>query len=40
MAGISPSLLAEIESGAKKGSVDTLHKLAHELKVNLDTLVP
>jgi ribosome-binding protein aMBF1 (putative translation factor) len=38
-AGISPSLLAEIESGTKTGNVDTLRKLAHELKVDLDTLV-
>ncbi|MBV9784900.1 MAG: helix-turn-helix transcriptional regulator [Acidisphaera sp.] len=40
IAGISASLLAEIESGAKTGSVETLRKLAHELKVDLDTLVP
>jgi DNA-binding XRE family transcriptional regulator len=38
-AGISPSLLAEIEGGTKTGSVETLRKLAHELKVNLDALV-
>jgi ribosome-binding protein aMBF1 (putative translation factor) len=40
LAGISPSLLAEIESGTKTGSVETLRKLAHELKVDLDSLVP
>lgn len=40
MAGVSPSLLAEIEGGTKTGSVDTLRKLAHALKVDLDTLVP
>jgi ribosome-binding protein aMBF1 (putative translation factor) len=39
-AEVSPSLLAEIETGAKTGSVETLRKLAHELKVDLDTLVP
>jgi ribosome-binding protein aMBF1 (putative translation factor) len=40
MAGVSPSLLAEIEGGTKTGSVDTLRKLAQVLKVDLDTLVP
>jgi ribosome-binding protein aMBF1 (putative translation factor) len=39
-ADISSSLLAEIEGGTKRGSVETLRKLAHELKVDLDTLVP
>jgi DNA-binding XRE family transcriptional regulator len=39
-AGISPSLLAEIEAGTKTGSVETLRKLAHELKTDLDSLVP
>jgi ribosome-binding protein aMBF1 (putative translation factor) len=39
-ADISPSLLAEIERGTKTGSVETLRKLAHELKVDLDTLAP
>jgi DNA-binding XRE family transcriptional regulator len=39
MAGVSPSLLAEIEAGTKTGSVDTLRKLALELKVDIDTLV-
>ena len=39
-AEISPSLLAEIEKGTKAGSVDTLRKLAHELKVDVDTLLP
>ena len=38
-AGVSHGLLADIESGTKTGSVDTLRKLAHELKVDLDTLV-
>ncbi len=38
-AGISPSLLAEIEGGTKTGSVETLRKLAHALKVDLDALV-
>lgn len=39
-ADISPSLLSEIEGGTKTGSVDTLRKLSHALKVDLDTLVP
>jgi DNA-binding XRE family transcriptional regulator len=40
MAGVSTSLLAEIEAGTKTGSVDTLRKLAQVLKVDLDALVP
>jgi DNA-binding XRE family transcriptional regulator len=39
-AGVSPSLLSEIENGTKTGSVDTLRKLAHELKTDLDSLTP
>jgi transcriptional regulator with XRE-family HTH domain len=39
-AGMSQSQLAEIETGAKAGSIDTLRKLAGALKVNLDALVP
>ena len=39
-ADISSSLLAEIEGGTKTGSVETLRKLALQLKVDLDTLVP
>ena len=39
-ADVSPSLVAEIEGGTKTGSVETLRKLAHQLKVDLDTLVP
>jgi DNA-binding XRE family transcriptional regulator len=39
-AGISKTLLSEIENNTKTGSVETLRKLAHELKVDLDTLVP
>ena len=39
-AEVSASLLSEIESGRKTGSVDTLRKLALALKVELDTLVP
>jgi ribosome-binding protein aMBF1 (putative translation factor) len=38
-ADISSSLLAEIEGGTKTGSVETLRKLALQLKVDLDTLV-
>ena len=38
-AGVSHGVLADIERGTKTGSVDTLRKLAHELKVDLDTLV-
>jgi DNA-binding XRE family transcriptional regulator len=40
LAGISKSFLSEIENGSKDPSLDTLRKLAHELKVDLDTLVP
>ena len=40
MAGVSVSLLSEIEGATKTGSVDTLRKLAYALKVDLDTLVP
>jgi DNA-binding XRE family transcriptional regulator len=40
MAGISKSFLSEIENGTGVASVETLRKLAHELKVDLDTLVP
>ena len=39
-AGVSQSQLAEIETRAKAGSIDTLRKLAAALKVNLDALVP
>lgn len=39
-AEISQSHLAEIETGAKTGSVETLRKLARALKVDLDALVP
>ena len=39
-AGVSPSLLSEIESGTKTGSVDTLRKLAHALKTDLDSVTP
>ena len=39
-AEISKSLLSEIENGTKAGSVETLRKLSHALKVDLDTLVP
>ncbi len=39
-AEISPSMLTEIETGTKTGSVETLRKLALALKVDLDALVP
>jgi DNA-binding XRE family transcriptional regulator len=39
-AGVSQSQLAEIETRAKAGSIDTLRKLAAALKVDLDALVP
>ena len=39
-AEISPTLLSEIEGGTKTGSVDTLRKLAHALKVDVDALLP
>jgi len=37
---ISQIYLAEIETGAKNGSVQTLRRLARALKVDLDALVP
>jgi transcriptional regulator with XRE-family HTH domain len=37
---MSPSLVSEIENGTKEGSIDTLRKLAHALKVDVDTLLP
>ncbi len=40
MADISNNFLSEIERGTKEGSLDTLRKLAHALKVDLDSLVP
>jgi DNA-binding XRE family transcriptional regulator len=40
MAGISKGFLSEIETGTKEGSRDTLRKLAHALKVDLDALEP
>jgi DNA-binding XRE family transcriptional regulator len=39
-AAISQSHLAEIETGAKTGSVGTLKKLARVLKTDLDNLAP
>jgi predicted transcriptional regulator len=39
-AGMSPSLVSEIENGTKEGSIDTLRKLALALKVDVDTLLP
>jgi DNA-binding XRE family transcriptional regulator len=39
-AEISPALLSEIENGIKTGSVETLRKLAHALKVEVDALLP
>lgn len=38
-AGISQSQVAEIETGAKTGSVETLRKLAIALKVQMESLV-
>jgi DNA-binding XRE family transcriptional regulator len=40
LADISKSFLSEIENGTGVASVETLRKLAHVLKVDLDTLVP
>jgi DNA-binding XRE family transcriptional regulator len=40
IAGISKSFLSEIESGKGTASVETLRKLAHELKVDVDDLLP
>ncbi len=39
-AAISQSHIAEIETGAKTGSVETLKKLARVLKTDLDNLAP
>jgi DNA-binding XRE family transcriptional regulator len=39
-AGISPSLLSEIETGEKDGSVRTLAALARALRVDVDDLLP
>jgi DNA-binding XRE family transcriptional regulator len=39
-AGISPSLLSEIESGQKEGSIRTLVGIARALGVEVDELVP
>jgi DNA-binding XRE family transcriptional regulator len=39
LAHISKSFLSEIENGTKEPSVETLRKLAHELKTDLDSLV-
>jgi DNA-binding XRE family transcriptional regulator len=39
-AGISPSLLSEIETGKKDGSVRTLAALAKALRVDVDDLLP
>lgn len=36
---ISPSMLSEIETGVKTGSLESLKKLAQALDVNLDDLV-
>ena len=38
-AGVSPSYLAEIETGKKTGSAETLHKLARVLTVPMENLV-
>jgi DNA-binding XRE family transcriptional regulator len=40
MAGIGKSFLSEIEHGKATASVETLRKLAHELQVDVDSLVP
>lgn len=39
-AGISPSMLSEIETGEKDGSVRTLAALARLLRVDVDDLLP
>jgi len=38
-AGVSPSLISEIETGKKEGSIATLKALARALQVDLDDLV-
>jgi DNA-binding Xre family transcriptional regulator len=40
MAGISPALLSEIETGRKEGSIRTLAALARALRVEVDDLLP
>ena len=37
--GVSQSLLAEIEKGTKTGSVETLKKIARQLKISVDALL-
>jgi DNA-binding XRE family transcriptional regulator len=38
-AGISQSLLAEIEKGTKTGSPETLKKISRQLKISVDALL-
>lgn len=38
-AGVSPSYLAEIETGKKPGSADALHKLSRVLAIPMENLV-
>lgn len=38
--GVNRVQIADIEAGRKKGSVDTLRKLANTLEISLDDLVP
>jgi DNA-binding XRE family transcriptional regulator len=40
LAGISKAFLSEIEHGTKEPSIETLRKLANELKTDIDSLVP
>lgn len=39
-AGVSPSYLSEIERGAKPGSVEALRRLAGQLGVAIEALLP
>ena len=38
-AGVKASMLSQIESGNKQGSMDTMKRLAEALKVDLDDLI-
>jgi len=39
-AGVSPSYLSEIERGAKPGSVEALRRLAGQLGITIEALLP
>ena len=37
-AGVSQAMVAEVEKGTKTGSVETLRKLAHAMKISVAAL--